>query len=367
VISIGAEEASGPVAPVRHWIGFSHQKLLRSSTLAGKLRSKLGRLRPDIHPGLAAYFHQKVSEKVQERMSHEKYDLAVIEELSLAHYQPVVARTGCKVVYDAHNVEIKLRTEIAGGKKGDQPALLRRLHAEEKRIIERADLIWTCSEVDSDNIRKVFPNATKLAVVPNGVDVDGYQKAVANMVDIDWHSHPLTLVYPASFSYKPNVEAALTLIQQLAPALRARGYKPKIVLVGREPHPSMKEAAAKDPDVLVTGAVDSILPYFNDPCIMALPITQGSGTRLKILEAFAWGRPVVSTSKGCEGIEGIDGESLFIRDDIESMADTVVDLWNNNTLRRKVCASALKLVREKYSWDVAALRIKESLGLQPSN
>lgn len=298
---------------------------------------------------------------LQRRLAREDYQVAVIEELSLARYKPILAQSGCRIIYDAHNVETALRADLAADARSSNSGLMQRLHAEEQGIITQADLVWTCSDYDTASIKKTFTNPTKLVVVPNGVDVEGYQNQIGAIAPKVWRDTPLTLVYPASFSYKPNTDAALKLIAEVLPAVRARGHDARVVFVGRDPQPAMRTAAANDSRIEITGAVESIIPYLSAPCVIALPITTGSGTRLKILEAFAAGRPVVSTSKGCEGIEGDDGRHLLIRDSMDDMAEAVIKVWEDETLRANLCTAALALARSHYSWDVAANRIKESV------
>jgi glycosyltransferase involved in cell wall biosynthesis len=171
-------------------------------------------------------------------------------------------------------------------------------------------------------------------------------------------------VYPGLFGYPPNDDAALRLIHEVLPAVRNRGYSARIVLAGRNPAPALIAAAHRDAAVEVTGAVESIVPHLEQPCIVTLPIAIGGGTRLKIVEAFAVGRPVVSTTKGAEGIDGVDGEHLFIRDQPEAMASAVTDLWNSPSVRARICQSALDLARGRYSWSTATERIAMSLGLR---
>jgi glycosyltransferase involved in cell wall biosynthesis len=89
----------------------------------------------------------------------------------------------------------------------------------------------------------------------------------------------------------------------------------------------------------------------------------GSGTRLKILEAFAVGRPVVSTAKGAEGLDALDGAHLLIREEPAEIAGAVIDLWNTPQLRKSLCDEALDFLRRRYSWSVAAERIADSLGV----
>jgi glycosyltransferase involved in cell wall biosynthesis len=170
------------------------------------------------------------------------------------------------------------------------------------------------------------------------------------------------MVYPGLFAYSPNEDAALRLVSQVLPAVRARGYRARVVLVGSQPTPAMRAWSAADPDVEVTGPVDSVLPYLEQPCVITLPIALGSGTRLKILEAFAVGRAVVSTAKGAEGLDAVDGTHLFVRDEPAAMAEAVVRVWNDARLRAGLCAQALELVRRQYSWAAAVERIALSLG-----
>jgi glycosyltransferase involved in cell wall biosynthesis len=158
----------------------------------------------------------------------------------------------------------------------------------------------------------------------------------------------------------------MRLIREVLPSLRTHGCQARVVLVGRDPTDAMRAAARQDSCVHVTGTVESVLPYLEQPCVVTLPIDVGSGTRLKILEAFALDRPVVSTAKGVEGIAGVDGQHLLIREDSASIARAVIDLWNAPRVREKLCANALELVRNYYSWSVAAEKIAQSLGIEAS-
>jgi glycosyltransferase involved in cell wall biosynthesis len=108
-----------------------------------------------------------------------------------------------------------------------------------------------------------------------------------------------------------------------------------------------------------------VLPYLERPCIVTVPITLGSGTRLKIIEAFAVGRPVVSTAKGAEGLDAADGEHLMIREGAQAIADAAIAVWRSSTLRNRLCRNALDLVRSRYSWAAATQRIIQSLGIDP--
>jgi glycosyltransferase involved in cell wall biosynthesis len=365
------EDGAEPSHVVRRWIPFHRERLRARRSFPRRIQARLWFLRPGIHPAVDAYRFQDVTAWLTRQAAERRYDLAVIEELSLSGYVDDLKRAGCRVVFDAHNVESALRAEMQSLEPRSSPGLRmrvsewllrRRLTQQESRAVCRADLVWACSDVDADAIRRLYGRQRGVTVVPNGVNVDLYAAAGAADVGAAWEAAPMTLVYPGSFSYRPNVEAALRLVREVLPRVRARGIDARVVLVGRSPAAAMLALAKEDPAVLVTGLVPSILPYLATPCLVVLPIMLGSGTRLKILEAFAASRPVISTAKGAEGIDARDGEHLLIRNEPDAMAAAAIDLWHSPARRRAIAAAALDLVRSRYSWAAAAQLIERSLG-----
>jgi glycosyltransferase involved in cell wall biosynthesis len=372
VVSIGPKETNEKIEGVRKWKAFSWWELLFRHSLKEHAKKCLWLMRPGIEPSIDFYRHRAVSDWLAHRLSERHYDVAVIEELFLAGYLPKLKRAGCTVVFDAHNVERMLQTEMDWARAGENTrfrrkvgdwVLQRRKGLEEKRAVLEADLVWACSDQDSAGIQREYGRTKGVSVIPNGVNVDDYQRDAASPAGESWEHLPITLASAGAYEYFPNEDAAMRLINGVLPALRSRGHKDaRIVLIGRTPTPAMRTAALKDKDIEVTGEVDSVLPYLKQPCIITLPLTLGGGTRLKILEAFAIGRPVVTTPKGAEGINAVDGEHLLIRDGSEAFADAVLELWNDAELRSRLCANALELVREHYSWPSAGRKIAKSLG-----
>jgi glycosyltransferase involved in cell wall biosynthesis len=120
----------------------------------------------------------------------------------------------------------------------------------------------------------------------------------------------------------------------------------------------MQAAAKREPSIIVTGSVADVRPYLAAASVMVVPLLQGGGTRLKILEAFAAGCPVVSTAKGAEGIKARDGEHLLIRNEVEELVAGVCQLWSNRSLREKLASSAYELVQAKYSWQAVGRKIE---------
>jgi glycosyltransferase involved in cell wall biosynthesis len=366
VVSIGVDEAAEPVEGIREWTSLS----LRQRTKWDRLKTACWLLRPGIFPAVDQIHARSVERWLRQRMAQRRYDLAVIEGISVSSYVDELKRAGCRVVFDAHNAESVYQSAVLSALSGPRPSvarsvkdliLHRRIVAAERRIVMGADVVWACSEHDALQLERVHGRQAGMTVVPNGVDVDKYRRIGALPVEADWSRLPITLLYPGLFNYLPNEDAATRLIRDVLPAVRARGRSARLVLVGRNPTSSLLAAARQDPDIEVTGTVESVVPYLEQACVVTLPITLASGTRLKILEAFAVGRPVVSSAKGAEGIEALDGEHLLIRETPESMAAAVIDLWNRPVLRTTLCQNALELVRTRYSWSIAARRIAQSL------
>jgi glycosyltransferase involved in cell wall biosynthesis len=109
--------------------------------------------------------------------------------------------------------------------------------------------------------------------------------------------------------------------------------------------------------VIVTGAVENPVPYYQRSRVCVVPLRAGGGTRLKILEAMAFGRPVVTTSIGCEGLDVVDGEHLLIGDTAEAFAENVISLLRHPELSERMAGSARRLVEKSYDWSVIAPKL----------
>jgi glycosyltransferase involved in cell wall biosynthesis len=361
VLTVGLDDGGGTVAGVRSWTSLS----LRRRTRWDQLKTRCWLLRPGVHHSIDAFHAGAVARRVCAQIADRRYDVAVIEGIALASYIPYLTRTGARIVFDAHNVESLL---LGDALRASAPAgtvrrlknwvVMRRIQAAERRAVRRSHLVWACSAPDAQQIERLF-GGPPVSVVPNALDVDAYRGAP--LADADWSRQSITVLYTGLFSYSPNADAAMALVQEVLPRLRASGRDARLMLVGRDPTAAMLAAARRDPSVVVTGAVESVVPYLHAPCVVAVPLRLGSGTRLKILEAFAAGRPVISTAKGAEGLDAIDGTHLLVRDDPDGFAGAIVDLWHDADLRRQLCQHATALVRAQYSWSVAADRIAQSL------
>jgi glycosyltransferase involved in cell wall biosynthesis len=280
-------------------------------------------------------------------------DVVVVEQLWLHRYVAELRRFGCPVVYDAHNLEGPVHSEVAGTRNDRLSAMFaERTYAIEGALLESVDQIWACSGDDVARGRELYPSAAPMAVVPNTIDVGAYECG---------DGAGTTLLYPGVFSYPPNRLAAARLVDEIFPALAKVRADARLQLVGGGPTDDMLAAAARDTRIEVTGQVADTLPYMRAAAVLPIPLQEGGGTRFKALEAFASGLPVVSTAKGVEGLEVAAGEHYLEAETTAEFVEAIAALLEDEGLRRHVADRALAVVRERYSHAVTERCIHEAL------
>jgi len=195
-------------------------------------------------------------------------------------------------------------------------------------------------------------------------------------VDIDYF-RPMggeeadSLVFTGSMDWMPNEDAILYFVEEVLPLIRARRPNTALWVVGRKAGRKIRALAESDPGIHVTGRVEDIRPYIARGSVYVVPLRVGSGTRLKIFEAMAMGKAVVSTTIGAEGLPVTSGSDIVLADEPRRFADEVGRLLASPEERKRIGDAARKLVEEKYSWAVAAKHVesvlRSQLPIQTSN
>ncbi len=183
--------------------------------------------------------------------------------------------------------------------------------------------------------------------MPNGVDVDAYQP-------LSDGPEGCSLLFVGTMSYTPSVDAMQYFCGEILPRIR-QSQDVDLWIVGRDPTASVMQLQGGG--VVVTGQVADVVPYYRRCNVAIAPLRAGSGTRLKILEAMALGRPIVTTSIGCEGLNVVDERDLMIADTPAEFAARTVRLLGDHALARQLAANARRLVVDHYDWDVLAERL----------
>lgn len=220
-----------------------------------------------------------------------------------------------------------------------------RLQARQTSLARQVDRVTVCSE--ADRARLPVANVT---VIPNGFDAPDCPLGRDEVGD------PPTLLLPGLFFYGPNADAASWLDAEIFPLVRAQLPEARLRLVGQAP--AWFARFDHRPAVTVVGHVDSMEPELHMADVVVVPIRYGSGTRVKILEAFAHRIPVVSTTIGAEGLGLEHGRHLLLADDAESFAQNCVLLLERPDLRRELVEAAHRIFLERHQWSFACDRIR---------
>lgn len=207
------------------------------------------------------------------------------------------------------------------------------------RITRSVDTVVVCSSLD----RRRLADSSNIAVIPNGYPTP--DKAVGRVRVTD----PPTLLLAGALTYTPNADAARYFVQRIAPLIRARIPRMRVRLVGNY---NWRVADLAREGVALTGRVPDMARELAMADLVVVPIRFGSGTRVKILEAFSHGIPVVSSSLGCEGLELADRQHLLIADDPDSFASACIELLTDTELRARLIDTAVRKYRAEHRWDV---------------
>jgi len=168
---------------------------------------------------------------------------------------------------------------------------------------------------------------------------------------------PDSLVFTGSMDWMPNEDGIFRFVKEVLPLIRIRHPATKLWVVGRKPSNRIKALAESDTHIKVTGRVEDVRPYIAKGAVYIVPLRVGSGTRLKIFEAMAMGKAVVSTTIGAEGLPVTSGADVILADESRQFADAVCDLLQSPRERNRIGSAARTLVEEKYSWAAAAKHV----------
>lgn len=301
-------------------------------------------------PELRLAFSGELAEEIRSLVARVDFDIVQIEHGGMGMYLEVLPpRLRKRAVWLLHDIDFDKFKRIARIESGLLGKLRTSVHAAMLRrwqpaFAARFGLCVTMSEADRQLLLSANGNL-RVEVAENGVDTDRYRPLP------DDGANP-EMLFIGNMGYQPNADGAIYFCSEVLPLIRARNAEATLSIVGIDPGEAVKRLAGSG--VTVTGGVPEVVPYYRKSRVCVVPLRAGSGTRLKILEAMALGRPVVSTSLGCEGLKVVDGEHLLIADDSTLFADRVVKLLNDGELRARIAANARDFVVALYDWDVIA-------------
>ena len=249
------------------------------------------------------------------------------------------------VIFERHYQERKL-----GPAKAYLYLQWRKLLAYEARAAHWFDHNIMVSDEDVATMERLY-GAKNCSSIPTGVDAEYYQPMGQEAESND-------IVFTGSMDWLPNVDGITWFANEILPLIK-RTLPVKIWVVGRKPAAAVKELAAKHPEIEVTGTVDDVRPYIGKARVYMVPLRIGGGTRMKIYEAMAMGKPVVSTRIGAEGLPVKDGRDIALADSPADFAARIVQLLGNTEQRRTLGNAGRRLCTENFSWQSVARRFTE--------
>jgi len=289
------------------------------------------------------YHDKRMATAFEELLPH--HDVLHCEHMHMAQYLTDV-HDKLKVL-DAHNVEAQIAERLVHIESNPfKRAVLawnhRAMRRYEKRICTTFDLTLAVSMQDRDCYLHEYL-AKNAQILENGVDLDYFHTAPSGITT------RLKLVFVGMMGWMPNSDGIKYFVSEILPRIRNEFPGIEVDFVGKDPPEDIVKLSDM-PGIRVTGTVDDVRPYVWDAQVYIVPLRFGGGTRLKILEAFAMHKPVVSTSLGCEGIECRNGKELLIADLPSDFADAVIRLLLNSALREDLGSNAAQLVKMHYGW-----------------
>lgn len=278
------------------------------------------------------------------------YDAIVFCDLVLWQYASLLPR-GPLLILDRSRVDwLFQREELHHLDLGPSARLLRRenllkLRFYERHVARNVHATVVCGPEDEIFLRNQVPCARRIKVLPNGVDDDFFSPDLFPPAP----DPAPTLLFCGAMDYSPNVDGLKWYFEKVDPLLRQRVPGRRVLIVGKNPLPSIRHLARHE-GVTVTGEVPDVRPYYQRSWVQIVPLFSGGGTRLKIVESLSLGTPVVSTTIGAEGLDLHHGEHLLLGDSPEEFAGQLARLLEDEPLRRHLREAGQRQVLDLYTW-----------------
>ena len=288
--------------------------------------------------------------EIAKRVAGASFDVLVCDFLAPAVNVP--PRVACPSVLFQHNVEAMIwkrhyEVQKNAAKKTYLYRQWRKMWAFEAKMCPQFDCVVAVSREDREQMQQEY-GVEAIYDVPTGVDTAFFRPSS------ETKRKPAHLVFTGSMDWLPNEDAIRYFTEQILPRIKQAVPGVTLTVVGRDPFPGLVELSKRDSSVVVTGRVDDVRPYMDEAAVYIVPLRIGGGTRLKIYEAMAMEKPIVSTSIGAEGLPVANGEEILLADTPETFADAVVGLLQQEDRATEIGKRAAAKVREQFGWDRVA-------------
>ncbi len=288
--------------------------------------------------------HSRVFEnKVLEAGRKNNYDVVIASEVDTVHY--ATALKNVPKIFEGLEVTTwidQVRNENGSATKFRKKLGWWKYTRYLRKQLRLYDGCTVVSEAERENVQQIYPGYPNVQVIPNGVDVSHY-------VNEFGQPEPDTMIYSGAMTYFANFDAMDYFLREIFPLIAAKRPNAKLYITGKTGNVPVERLPAYK-NVVFTGYLDDIRPAVARSWCSVVPLQLGSGTRLKILEALALGSPVVSTTKGAEGLHLEPERDILIADDPPAFAQAVLRLMDDPALRKRLNENGRKTVVTRYDW-----------------
>lgn len=300
-----------------------------------------------------AYESRAMRWAITDQLDAKRFDAVHLDSLDLVTYLPLFR--DFRVVVAHHNVESQLLA-----RRAETLPFLRRVYVrfqawltrrEEARWCPRVSHNLVVSAEDERTLQALAPSARTL-VVPNGVDTEAFKPGPPGPRS--------DIVFVGGYTWFPNRDGMEYFVAEILPLIRAEAPDVDVTWVGRADDTTRRRLAEQA--VTMTGYVDDIRDYVTPAACFVVPLRVGGGTRLKILDAWALGKAVVSTSQGCEGLDVRPGENMLVADSPAEFAKAVLEVLRDGALRTRLEAGGRRTAVASYDWSAIGAVMMQAFG-----
>lgn len=297
-------------------------------------------------------------------VEEETFDIVHADQTSMAQYALYArsrtphpeCRQTARLVLDAHNALYRIPERMSAHERNPLKRLAFRREARalaryEAQVYQRFDHVVFVADQDRQALKElVSKHNSPLASRPSPfttipICVDPEEQAL-----IQRAPHPRAVTHLGTMFWPPNVEGVLWFAQEVFPRVLAQMPEAQFVIVGKNPPQQVRDLSFQTRNIHVTGYVPHPVPYLAETAVFIVPLHAAGGMRVKILDAWCWGVPIVSTSVGAEGIAVRDGENILIADTPDTFAQAVVRVLQEPTLGERLRENGRRWVQERYNW-----------------
>jgi polysaccharide biosynthesis protein PslH len=325
-------------------------------SMLGRSVDYVGRLASPLPYAVGRFACKAVQQKLQQLFDEQRFDVAICDFLDAAVNFPSHLST-ISVLFQ-HNVETEIwrrhaATESNPVKRRMYAIEFRKMLRYESQAVRKFHHVIAVSEHDR-SLMETWVEGSRITVVPTGVDLEQYKP--------DFSNEPASpiVMFVGAMDWEPNIDAMEYFCRQIWPAVLARVPDAKLRIVGRNPGERVRALSASS--IEITGRVPSVAEHLREASVVIVPLRIGGGTRLKIYEAMAAGKAVISTSIGAEGLDVHHGRDIVLADSPDSFSDAVSTLLHDDQARHKYQRAAAELAA-RYDWAVIGEHFGRTLEL----